>query len=693
MRLTIVLIAVTFISLMPNSVISDQVAVLQPGGIVNQNDYEILSWRTRLEPTVNFSFFSAGDSLAVWFKPLAACSLVAIRFYAKDIMVKTLFDVWDGSRYDGHITTTDSTDSSGWIGQYEDGEWIPGPVMGYSPIGWDAQYPSHHYWGPFPLNILEYMHEKWFEIPAEYGLQGETDLGEKPFFVTIIFYPLGGGGMAAEDEGTTPYHFFQYYAQDTGPDGIHNGWFLRRHSIWIEAVVKYYEPISGPHVIVVDYEIDDDMSGESRGNGDGFINPGETIELSLQLTNTGGTVDTNITSLLKTEDEYITIIDSLGTFGDIAPDDTVRSSDDFVFELSPEFSITPQIDFALTLMGSTGETRHLFFTLPGSHIESETVLLVLRDWSTFHYLYYTEVLNSLGISYITWQGSPELDILSKYNTIIWSTGSKEENTLTSSDQSNLQTWLSNGGNLFLSGQLIGVDIGDTPFYSDYLHCTHVYSPAGLHHLKSTATNPVFGELDIVLSSEGENQQSFASEIYSYSPAFPILQYDTSTPEGSGNIQLNGTAAVAVGKKSYKAVYFAFGFEGIDSFADRLTLMHGIFNWFGDHPTNVDEDENDLRLIPNRSFLFQNYPNPFNAETDIRYQIVDNRYPYPISLKIYNILGQEVKTLVNAEQGLGQYVVTWDGKDDRGNNVSSGIYFYDFSIGKNTKQTRKMMLLR
>ena len=94
-------------------------------------------------------------------------------------------------------------------------------------------------------------------------------------------------------------------------------------------------------------------------------------------------------------------------------------------------------------------------------------------------------------------------------------------------------------------------------------------------------------------------------------------------------------------------------------------------------------------IPVEFNLEQNYPNPFNPSTVIRYNIVS---PSLVSLKIFDVLGREVKTLVNQEQLSGVYEVNWIGDDELGNKVSTGIYFYRISAG-NFINTKKMMLIK
>ncbi|MEW6686705.1 MAG: FlgD immunoglobulin-like domain containing protein, partial [Candidatus Edwardsbacteria bacterium] len=104
----------------------------------------------------------------------------------------------------------------------------------------------------------------------------------------------------------------------------------------------------------------------------------------------------------------------------------------------------------------------------------------------------------------------------------------------------------------------------------------------------------------------------------------------------------------------------------------------------------------IRGIPKETLLGQNYPNPFSSQTAIRYSLsAISHEPSAIShttLKIYNIAGQLVKTLVNEPQNPGYYAVRWDGKDEAGKKVSAGVYFYRLTAG-NFTATRKMVLLQ
>jgi len=97
----------------------------------------------------------------------------------------------------------------------------------------------------------------------------------------------------------------------------------------------------------------------------------------------------------------------------------------------------------------------------------------------------------------------------------------------------------------------------------------------------------------------------------------------------------------------------------------------------------------LDMIPEKFDVAQNYPNPFNPSTIIRYSIPEAAF---VTIKVYNMLGQEVVTLLNKEMKSGVYNVTWQGNDNYGNKVSSGTYLYRVIAGKNIL-SKKMVLLK
>ena len=105
---------------------------------------------------------------------------------------------------------------------------------------------------------------------------------------------------------------------------------------------------------------------------------------------------------------------------------------------------------------------------------------------------------------------------------------------------------------------------------------------------------------------------------------------------------------------------------------------------------TDIEEKNQLIHPHNYNLYQNFPNPFNPVTIIKYEIPKRT---EVLLKIYNILGEEVKTLAKEEQMPGYYEVIWDGTDKMGLKVSSGIFIYRMTINGEYIHSRKMVFTK
>lgn len=103
-------------------------------------------------------------------------------------------------------------------------------------------------------------------------------------------------------------------------------------------------------------------------------------------------------------------------------------------------------------------------------------------------------------------------------------------------------------------------------------------------------------------------------------------------------------------------------------------------YLADQRTSVEEEPG----VPTRFSLSANYPNPFNPATQIKYTISE---PADVTLKVYDVLGRTVATLVHSHQAAGEYTVTFDA-----GNLASGMYLYRIEAGSFV-QTRQMMLLK
>ncbi len=107
------------------------------------------------------------------------------------------------------------------------------------------------------------------------------------------------------------------------------------------------------------------------------------------------------------------------------------------------------------------------------------------------------------------------------------------------------------------------------------------------------------------------------------------------------------------------------------------------------PIELYMNTHDLTYLPDKHSLHQNYPNPLNPETIIPYDLPENIF---VNITIYDLLGRQVKTLVNQVQNAGFNSIQWNATNDYGEPVSAGIYLYQIQAGT-FYQTRKMALLR
>ena len=115
---------------------------------------------------------------------------------------------------------------------------------------------------------------------------------------------------------------------------------------------------------------------------------------------------------------------------------------------------------------------------------------------------------------------------------------------------------------------------------------------------------------------------------------------------------------------------------------RFVLLVGSEEFVGEH-------EEELPMPPATTVLHQNYPNPFNPATVIRYEIANAG---DVTICVYDVKGSLVRVLEKRYCETGRYEVGWNGENERGSKVTSGIYFYRLNTVHET-QTRKMILLR
>jgi len=305
--------------------------------------------------------------------------------------------------------------------------------------------------------------------------------------------------------------------------------------------------------------------------------------------------------------------------------------------VAPGTVLTNVIEVSTTSEESdyTNNAYNLAITVPEPFSKTASILVVLDygGYDTGWFAsYYTGALDALGCPYDVWDTGLRSEIdsttLNQYadGVVVWAV--PEWGYVTDSgwsSQTNLQSYLDHGGRLFISGQDIGYYSGGSTLFSDYLHATFVQDDTDLYGLNGISGDPISDGLYLAISGgDGANNQYYPSEIDPIAPAVSIFTYDPSATMALGKPTLteearakpergfeepylkrarisekptegaklrgivsSGTGAIRVDTGTYKAVYFAFGFEAINSAADRQLVMERVLDWTWSLPGDLD----------------------------------------------------------------------------------------------------------
>ncbi len=266
--------------------------------------------------------------------------------------------------------------------------------------------------------------------------------------------------------------------------------------------------------------------------------------------------------------------------------------------------------------------------------------------------------------------------LTNFSLIAWSTGHVFP-VFKQYEVDALESFMDNGGRLLIDGQDVGSDIFESSgqsqfaqdFYHNFLHADYVADWGQSYFFQGIAGDPITDQIILSLSGIYDRSPDQVAAFDSY--ASTLFTFSAST-RYSGIRADDGNS---------KVVYLGFGFEQINDIAVRDTLIAKSVRWLTeDLVLSAANDPNKILTFG----LEQNYPNPFNPTTSISYTIPKSAQT---TLKVYDVLGNEVATLVNGENTAGVHSVEFNAA-----KLSSGIYFYKLQSG-NLLQTKKMMLLK
>ncbi|MDZ7762872.1 MAG: T9SS type A sorting domain-containing protein [Melioribacteraceae bacterium] len=177
--------------------------------------------------------------------------------------------------------------------------------------------------------------------------------------------------------------------------------------------------------------------------------------------------------------------------------------------------------------------------------------------------------------------------------------------------------------------------------------------------------------------DGYNENSAYYDWLTYSDLDSLFITDPDDPNVDDPVIIPAYPEQTIAPGDSLIYYVAIAY-GVDE-ADMLISMQQAVDKYG-LLTSVEDNQ----TLPSEFSLNQNYPNPFNPNTKISYQVPQKDL---VTLKVYNVLGKEVTTLVNEEKPAGFYTIDFDAS-----GLASGVYFYSIQYGSSI-QTKKMTLLK
>ena len=296
--------------------------------------------------------------------------------------------------------------------------------------------------------------------------------------------------------------------------------------------------------------------------------------------------------------------------------------------------------------------------------------------------------------------------LNDYNLADYILGeeSTADETYSSNEQEIIKSYLRKGGNLFVSGSEIAWDLdykgsaSDKDFIWNYLKMKYIEdapgNSPGAHYQVSSQSNSIFDGINSFYFDNGTHgtiNVKYPDVIKGISGGEGCLLYTGfDSSYGSAGIYFSGlfNGGIVEGK----VVSLGFPFETVYPESISNELMKKLMFFFGIATQVIDKNNTDS---PSDFKLYQNYPNPFNPTTKIKYSIpsVQTHSDASVQLKVYDILGREVATLVNEVQLAGNYEIEFNSTETNSHTtLPSGVYFYKLDAGS-FHQIKKMILLK
>ncbi|MCC7431090.1 S8 family serine peptidase [bacterium] len=413
------------------------------------------------------------------------------------------------------------------------------------------------------------------------------------------------------------------------------------------------------------------------------LKPTATVSVGVQNGTNGITAQVQIFATYQNVEFVFTsqTTNSLGNASFTLPQETYR------------MVVTPVFPYPYKKFGSFsvvgGQNQN--FSYP---VSPAKILFVDKDGTTAVDTVYEKTADAVNTSFYRWNNTTtptlaQINQLASPNVVVWYTDAVSGDVLTTAEEQLLTSYLNGGGRLILTGQNI-VEGESGGALLNQLGVSFSSNYAGSSSFARGVVNGILsnpgatqGFLLNIAGANTSNLQSSKDVLTVSGNATSIAGYGASGNEGISIAKTFGG--------NWKAIVMGFDFAAIKasspSVASGSTVLTKMLQYLDILAGTTDETTNSAV----QSYkLEQNFPNPFNPTTKISFSLPKATQ---VNISVFNTLGQLVKTLASQKLQAGNnHEVVWNGTDESGNAVSSGVYFYQLKTTDFT-DTKKMILLK
>lgn len=520
------------------------------------------------------------------------------------------------------------------------------------------------------------------------GTTGVTaTLSTTDFFVSLVDDEADFGDFDPESSNTI-ISAFEFTVMEVVPDQHSVHFDLTATDDNGEVWTSGFNVVMNAPVLEIGAMTIDDSQG---GNGDGKLDAGEIVFVRIPSYNTGHSDALESTASLMSGSSYVTINNNTYNLNTIPAEDFRQAS--FEVVIAEETPMGTSVDFTFMVSCLASNADFTFY---------KTVGIIDESFETGDLLGFEWVTDSWSVVQVT---SFEGDYCAQSGTIDHNGETYLEltiNCLANSDISFYRKVSSENNYDYLRFSIDGVEQGAWAGEMDWEQVTYPIQ---------------IGERVLRWSYTKDGSVSNGSDCgWIDMIVFPPMAFGFVAPtniaveQHTNYLMLTWDAIVGysglIGYNVYEnGVKINNNVVPVNQYMDRFFEMDveycytvtGVYNQgesmmspeFCFTPTIIGI-EDDIAALPEFFAVSQNFPNPFNPATTINFQLPQ---PSQVSLKIYNATGQLVKTLVHGEQPAGYFTETWNGTNDNGQAVGSGVYYYRLKTDHDFDETRTMLLLK